>query len=148
LLSSGYENWNGNKVAACLCSWVVILHIEMKQKMSLVQWPLIALQLGHHEGLAHFQGEGKWGQMSTYPLMRFLINKEYKEWHSTTCQTYSLEGESTLATSAMTASKAASNVCKHKCFLASMFYQNIGPSSVHVFHMYGVYFSSKKPVIF
>jgi hypothetical protein len=39
-------------------------------------------------------------------------------------------------------------VCKHKCFLASMFYQNIGPSGVHVFHMYGVYFSSKKPVIF
>jgi hypothetical protein len=36
------------------------------------------------------------------------------------------------------------SVCKHKCFLASMFYQNIGPSSVHVFHMYGVYFSSKK----
>jgi hypothetical protein len=27
-------------------------------------------------------------------------------------------------------------VCKHKCFLAKMFYQNIGPSSVHVFHMY------------
>ena len=27
-------------------------------------------------------------------------------------------------------------ICKHKCFLASMFYQNIGPSSVHVFHMY------------
>jgi hypothetical protein len=29
-----------------------------------------------------------------------------------------------------------------------MFYQNISPSSVHVFHMYWVYFSSKKPVIF
>jgi hypothetical protein len=27
-------------------------------------------------------------------------------------------------------------ICKHKCFLAKMFYQNIGPSSVHVFHMY------------
>jgi hypothetical protein len=40
------------------------------------------------------------------------------------------------------------NVCKHKCFLAKMFYQNIGPSSVHVFHMYWVYFSSKKPDIF
>ena len=35
-------------------------------------------------------------------------------------------------------------VCKHKCFLAKMFYQNIGPSSVHVFHIYWVYFSSKK----
>jgi hypothetical protein len=40
------------------------------------------------------------------------------------------------------------SICKHKCFLASMFYQNIGPSSVHVFHMYGVYFSSKNPDIF
>jgi hypothetical protein len=29
-----------------------------------------------------------------------------------------------------------SYVCKHKCFLAKMFYQNISPSSVHVFHMY------------
>jgi hypothetical protein len=28
-----------------------------------------------------------------------------------------------------------------------MFYQNIGPSSVHVFQMSQVYFSSKKPVI-
>jgi hypothetical protein len=42
----------------------------------------------------------------------------------------------------------ATTVCKHKCFLASMFYQNIGPSSAHVFHMSQVYFSSKKPVIF
>jgi hypothetical protein len=40
------------------------------------------------------------------------------------------------------------DVCKHKCFLAKMFYQNIGPSSVHIFHMYGVYFSSRKSVIF
>jgi len=31
---------------------------------------------------------------------------------------------------------ACTTVCKHKCFLAKMFYQNIGPSSVHVFHMY------------
>jgi hypothetical protein len=42
----------------------------------------------------------------------------------------------------------SSHVCKHKYFLAKMFYQNIGPSSMHVFHMYWVYFSSKKPVIF
>jgi hypothetical protein len=39
-------------------------------------------------------------------------------------------------------------VCKHKCFLASMFYQNIGPFCVHVFHISWVYFSSKKPNIF
>jgi hypothetical protein len=40
------------------------------------------------------------------------------------------------------------DICKHKSFLASMFYQNNGPSSVHVFHISRVYFSSKKPVIF
>jgi hypothetical protein len=41
------------------------------------------------------------------------------------------------------------NVCKHKSFFASMFYQNIGPSGVHVFIIFpGVYFSSKNPVIF
>jgi hypothetical protein len=34
------------------------------------------------------------------------------------------------------ATEIGSAICKHKCVLASMFYQNIGPSSVHVFHMY------------
>jgi hypothetical protein len=33
--------------------------------------------------------------------------------------------------------KGASHfVCKHKSFLASMLYQNIGPSGVHIFHIY------------
>jgi hypothetical protein len=35
-----------------------------------------------------------------------------------------------------------------KTFLASMFYQNIGPSSLYIFIFPGVYFSSKNPVIF
>jgi hypothetical protein len=36
-------------------------------------------------------------------------------------------------------------ICKHKSFLARMFYQNIGPSGVHIFHISWSIFFIYKP---